>query len=420
MANSLASVESSSKFQSIVEFLQDIDESVELLKSKINFISSKYPVTAQEKRLNQLIGKIQRDIQERLHIEKLSRETPPSLEETPTPSSSSEESIPIPSPPQEVTYPVVLYNNSCLRRRTVDQVGKLGQTLPRKKKVKVIGINVETLTNDRYDPGKRASEWSKELASLQQDTALSTVSENGEYKTNSWDTIRRALSNAQVLILDIGKTNFKNKTMPFFFFTESRIRDVIITRERVSLTSKEYTQLRGCDPNERLEIAMKIAAANYEYWSSVYYRGLGNKEKDPMQQALIKEYLRNYIKDPLNSKGLILYYQVQKTSHNQQLQCQAYIGKCEGSLVERLRQIHEDDNEDRSLLKLALRSKLLYSEKNEVGDNVEKNIALILDFGYTEEFVEKYKDRLDKGDRISVLQKSYIEYFGTRSPIGLN
>ncbi|XP_031555716.1 uncharacterized protein LOC116292514 [Actinia tenebrosa] len=399
--------------QDIVEFLEGIEQSVELLKSKINSLSAKYPITAQEKRLNQLIEKIQRDVQERVAMEKLLRETTMSVEESTTPSSSvgTEESFPIPSPPQEVDYPVILYNSYCLRRRTVDQVGKLGQTLPRKKKVKVMGINVETLTNDKYDREKRAGEWTKELV---------TVLQNGQdYKTEKLDS-ENVAPNAQAIVLDIGKTNFKKGSIPIFFF-ESQMGDLIVSPEKIFLSPKEYAQLRGYDPNERLEIAMKVAAANYEYWSSVYYKGLRNKEKDPMQQSLVKEYLRHYIKDPLNSKGLIFYYQINKSCCHQQIQCQSYIGKCEGSLVEKLREIHEEsDQEKPSLLKLALKSKLLYSEENEVGDIAKKNVVLILDFGYTEEFVEKYKDRLDKGDRLSVLQKNYVEYFGARSPIGLN
>lgn len=414
MEDSPSSAGSSNQLQDIVEFLQGIEISVEVLKGKINSLSAKYPITAQEKRLGQIIEKIQRDVQERIAMEKLLRETTPSLEETPTPSSSEEtvESFPIQTPPQEVVYPVVLYNSYCLRRRTVDQVGKLGQTLPRKKKVKIVGISVERLTNDKYDAEKRTREWTKELV---------TFSQNGQedYAKESLDSVDM-IPNAQAIVLDIGKTNFKKGNIPFFFF-ESQMGDLIISREKFFLSSKEYAQLKGYDPNERLEIAMKVAAANYEYWSSVYYKGLRNKEKDPMQQSLVKEYLRHYIKDPLISKGLIFYYQIQKTSYNQQLQCQTFIGKCEGSLVEKLREIHEEnDQESPSLLKLALKSKLLYSEENEVGDIARKNVVLILDFGYTEEFVDKYKDRLDKGDRLSVLQKNYVEYFGARSPIGLN
>lgn len=415
MEDSSSFASSANHLQDIVEFLEGIGQSIEELKDKINSLAAKYPVTAQEKRLGQIIQKIRRDLQERIAVEKLLRQTTLlSLEET-SPSSSEEttESIPIPTPPQAVDYPVVLYNGCCLRRRTVDQVGKLGETLPRKKKAKIAGITVETLTNDKYDSEKRAREWTKELMTFSQNG-------HGVYNTEQIDS-KEILPNAQAIVLDIGKINVKKGNISFFFF-ESQMGDLIISREKFSLSLKEYDQLRGYDPNERLEVAMKLAAANYEYWSSVYYKGLRSKEKDPMQQSLVKEYLRHYIKDPLNSKGLIFYYQIHKTSYNQQLQCQTYIGKCEGgSLVERLREIHEEsERESPSLLKLALKSKLLYADENEMGDVVKKNVVLILDFGYPEEFVEKYKDRLDKGDRLSVLQKNYIEYFGARSPIGLN
>lgn len=375
-----------------------------MLREKISLITAKYPVTSREKSLDELVDKLLRDIQGKLDL----IQPPPTP--SPIPSELSEESIP--SPVQEVTYYVELYDNSVIRRRTINNIGNLGQSLPRKKKVKET-INVEILTNDKYDPEKRALTWvkSKEYSTL----TTSSIAESERYITQG-DTNSPTTSNpiAQAILIDVGKLNYKTLCAPYFMFAHQKI-----DANQGVFSLKEHAQNKTFDHNDSLETGIKIARANYEYWSSLYYRGLSYKDKDPMQREMMKEYLRAYVKDPMRSKGVVYFYQVKKILQNRQLQSQVFIGRSDGPFEETLAEIHQNSDETPLLFKLALQSHV--SCLGEDGGSLEtKNIVFILDFGYTEEFFDKYKDRLDKGDKLVTLQNNYIEYFGTRSPIGLN
>lgn len=391
----------SSHDQELAIFLADILKTTQMLKESIALLTAKYPVTARDKSIDELIDKLQQDIQNKIDL------IEPPASPSPLPSELSEESIP--SPAQEVVYSVELYDSSVIRRRTMNNLGNLGQSLPRKKKVKET-VNVEILTKDKYDPQKRAMTWvkSKEYSTL----TASSIAESERYLTHG--SVNAPVSLAQAIIIDVGKLNFKTQSAPYFLF-DSKKHD----SNQGVFSLLEHAQLKTYDHNDCLETAIKIARANYEYWSSAYYRGLSTRDKDPAQRELMKEYLRSYVKDPLRSKGVIYFYQVKKTLQNRQLQSQVYIGRSEGLLEEKLQQLHQSCEDEPLLVKLALQSHTFYSEEKD-NDIKTKNIAFILDFGYTEVFFDKHKDRLDKGDKLVTLEKNYIEYFGTRSPIGLN
>ncbi|KXJ18560.1 hypothetical protein AC249_AIPGENE8950 [Exaiptasia diaphana] len=352
--------------ESLINFLGDILKTTLMIKERISLLAAKYPVTAREKSLDGLIDKLQQDIEGRLN-----QLHPPPL--SPLPSELSEESIP--SPVQEVSFSIELYDSSLIRRRTINSLGNLGQSLPRKKKVKEL-VNVEILTNEKYDPEKRAITWlqSKEYSSL----TTTSLTESERYAGHSKMSFIPAV---QALVIDVGKLNFKTQSVPYFLLDNQNHDSTVGT---FSLAPSENALWKKYDFHNNMETAIKIARANYEYWSAMYYRGLSNKDKDPMQRALVKEYLRSYVKDPMRAKGVIYFYQVQKILQNRQLQSQVYIGRSEDLFEEKLRKLHQGDE------------------------------------GYTEEFFEKYKDRLDKGDKLTTLEKNYIEYFGARSPLGLN
>lgn len=395
----------SSDDEDLINFLGDILKTTQLIKERISILAAKYPVTAREKSLDGLIDKLQQDIEGRLH------QLHPPLALSPLPSELSEESIP--SPVQEVPFSIELYDSSLIRRRTINSLGNLGQSLPRKKKVKEL-VNVEILTNEKYDPEKRAMTWlqSKEYSSL----TTTSLTESERYAGNSKLSMIPAV---QALVIDIGKLNFKTQSVPYFLL-DSQNHDSSVGS--FSLASSENAPWKKYDCHNNMETAIKIARANYEYWSSMYYRGLSNKDKDPMQRALVKEYLRSYVKDPMRAKGVVYFYQIQKVLQNRQLQSQVYIGRSEGVLEEKLRKLHQGDEGEPTLVKLALQSQALQGEEseNKMEENETRNIAFIVDLGYTEEFFEKYKDRLDRGDKLTTLEKNYIEYFGARSPLGLN
>ncbi|XP_032238563.1 uncharacterized protein LOC116618677 [Nematostella vectensis] len=388
----------------IVDFLEDVLETAELLREKIAVLVARYPVTAKDNSIPVIIGEIQMKIKGRLELERKLLKTP-----TPSPSPPVSPDTVEATPVKEVLYLVSLFESSCLRRRTIDQIGKLESVLPRKKTVKV-AVSVECLTNEKYDAGKR----------------LLRLKDN-QKQYESLD-IQNQSRPYDIFVVDIGKLNLNNESIPFF---NLRGFESGKSLERFAMNPRASRRLKNEDATERFATAIKISAANYAHWSAMYYKSVANKDNNSLQR-----HLRQYVKDPLHSKGVIYCCQVRTSDEKGDPSAQMLIGKAQGSFIEDIKSIlAQTSTEKASLFQLTLSNQMTWSNLTENGsetgssrqssaattaDSNAQVIGLILDFGYPECLVEELKGSLDMGDRLSTLEKKYIKYFGAKSPLGLN
>lgn len=211
-----------------------------------------------------------------------------------------------------------------------------------------------------------------------------------------------------------------------------------------SLTKNASDNLRQKDQQRRLEVAMKIAFANYLHWSRVYEEIEGKTEKSALEierQEDLEEYLRN----PLECKGIVYCYLVIDESQTADKKYQFYIGKAEGEFTKKIKEHNTSGN--KPLLELSLQDKALWPREDQhlkrkfkeslpkspkkgakKSDDIHvpqldyepKVVVLTLDFGYTEKLAEKFKNSIDAEDTTEKLAQSYAQYFAAKGPIGLN
>lgn len=210
-----------------------------------------------------------------------------------------------------------------------------------------------------------------------------------------------------------------------------------------TLSNNASDDLRQRDKQGRLEAAMKIAFANYLHWSRVYEEVEGKTERSAFEQAR-QEQLEEYLRNPLECKGVVYSYLVIDESQTEDKKYQFYIGKAEGEFTKQIKEHNTSDN--KPLLELTLQDKALWpvedqhlkrkfkeslpkspkkGEKQDEDhvpklDYEPKVVVLTLDFGYTENFAEAFKSSIDSEDTAEKLAQSYAQYFATKSPIGLN
>lgn len=210
------------------------------------------------------------------------------------------------------------------------------------------------------------------------------------------------------------------------------------------LTKNASDNLRQKDQQRRLEVAMKIAFANYLHWSRVYEEIEGKTEKSALEierQEDLEEYLRN----PLECKGIVYCYLVIDESQTADKKYQFYIGKAEGEFTKKIKEHNTSGN--KPLLELSLQDKALWPREDQhlkrkfkeslpkspkkgakKSDDIHvpqldyepKVVVLTLDFGYTEKLAEKFKNSIDAEDTTEKLAQSYAQYFAAKGPIGLN
>lgn len=210
-----------------------------------------------------------------------------------------------------------------------------------------------------------------------------------------------------------------------------------------SLTKNASDDLRQRDQQRRFEAAMKIAFANYLHWTRVYEEIESKSEKSAFEQAR-QEDLEEYLRNPLECKGIVYCYLVIDESQTEDKKYQFYIGRAEGEFTRKIKEHNTSDN--KPLLELSLQDKALWpvedqhlkrkfkeslpkSSKKEAKkdedhvpklDYEPKVVVITLDFGYPEKFAEHYKSSIDTEDTAEKLAQSYAQYFAAKSPIGLN
>lgn len=210
-----------------------------------------------------------------------------------------------------------------------------------------------------------------------------------------------------------------------------------------SLSKNASDDLRQRDKQRRLEAAMKIAFANYLHWSRIHEEFESKKEKSAFEQAR-QEDLEDYLRNPLECKGVVYSYLVIDESQTDDKKYQFYIGKADGEFTKQIKEHNTSAN--KPLLELALQDKALWPVEDQhlkrkfkeslpkspkkgdtqAGDHVPKLdyepkvVVLTLDFGYSENFAEVFKSSIDSEDTTEKLAQSYAQYFAAKSPIGLN
>lgn len=209
------------------------------------------------------------------------------------------------------------------------------------------------------------------------------------------------------------------------------------------LSQKASDDLRQRDQQRRLVAAMKIAFANYVHWSRVYEEIESKSERSAFEQAR-QEDLEEYLRNPLECKGVVYCYLVIDEAQTDDKKYQFYIGRAEGEFTKQIKEHNTSDN--KPLLELTLQDKALWPvedqhlkrkfkeslpkspKKNEKQDDDHvpkldyepKVVVITLDFGYTEKFAEDFKSLIDSEDTAEKLAQSYSQYFAAKSPIGLN
>ena len=211
-----------------------------------------------------------------------------------------------------------------------------------------------------------------------------------------------------------------------------------------SLSKSASDDLRQRDQQRRLEAAMKIAFANYLHWSRVYDEIESKSERSAFEQAR-HEDLEDYLRNPLECKGVVYSYLVIDESQTDDKKYQFYIGGAEGEFTRKIKEHNTSGN--KPLLELTLQDKALWPvedqhlkrkfkeslpksspKKGEKQDDdyvpkldyEPKVVVITLDFGYTESFAEDFKSLIDSEDTTEKLAQSYAQYFAAKSPIGLN
>lgn len=211
-----------------------------------------------------------------------------------------------------------------------------------------------------------------------------------------------------------------------------------------SLSKSASDDLRQRDQQRRLEAAMKIAFANYLHWSRLYEEIESKSERSAFEQAR-HEDLEDYLRNPLECKGVVYCYLVIDESQTDDKKYQFYIGGAEGEFTRKIKEHNTSGN--KPLLELTLQDKTLWPVEDQhlkrkfkeslpkpsdkKGDKQEddhvpkldyepKVVVITLDFGYTESFAENFKSLIDSEDMTEKLAQSYAQYFAAKSPIGLN
>ena len=324
-------------------------------------------------------------------------------------------------------YSVELYDKAYLRARTLELHGL---HLPEKKQ---FTVNVEPAMFDdqqKYSIDKRLAELEKRL--------------QGAKSREKRSTFRKE----NLLLIDLERTaalkELVTGEIPVFALKTYKEKGTKRYME-FTLSQAASDDLRDRDQQKRFEAAMKIAFGNYLYWNRVYEETEAKTEKSAFEkhrQELLDDFLRN----PLESKGVVYCYVVIDETQADDKKYQLFVGKADGEFTKQIKEHNSSGN--RPLFELLLQDKSLWPvedqhlkkkfkeslpkspKKNETQDDNDdhvpkldyepKVIVITLDFGFPEKFAEVYKGSIDPEDTSAKLEQSYLQYFAAMSPIGLN
>lgn len=321
-------------------------------------------------------------------------------------------------------YAVQLFDKAYLRPRTTSPAGL---HLPEKE---TFSISVDPAMLDdkkEYSVEKRLEHLEKRL--------------HGSKSREKRGTFRKE----NLLLVDLERTTSLSEliTGELPLFALKTYKEKGDKRYMEFTLSKEASKhLREKDQQRRLEAAMKIAFANYLYWNRVYEEVDKKTEKSAFEDAR-QEILEEYLRNPLECKGVVYCYIVIDESMPEDKKYQFYIGKAEGEFTKQIKE--HNSSAKKPLLELMLQDTTLWPREDqqlkkkfeeslkkrsknssEQGDdcpkleNEPKVVVLTLDLGYTENFAESFKGSIDGEDVADKLAQSYAQYFAAKSPIGLN
>lgn len=322
-------------------------------------------------------------------------------------------------------YAVQLYDKEYLRPRTTDLHGL---QLPEKETFSIRVDPAMLDDNKEYSVAKRLEQLEKRL--------------QGGKNREKRGTFRKE----NLLLIDLERTTALGDLIAgeIAVFALKTFKEKGEKRYmEFTLTKSASDDLRQRDKQRRLEAAMKIAFANYVYWSRVYQEIEKKTDKSAFEQAR-QEALEDYLRNPLECQGVVYSYLVIDESQTEDKKYQFYIGKAEGEFTKQIKEHNTSGN--KPLLELALQDKALWPDedqhlKRKFKESLPKSpkkgeahatdhfpklsyepkvVVITLDFGYTEDFAHAFKSSIDSEDTAEKLAQSYAQYFGAKSPIGLN
>ena len=323
------------------------------------------------------------------------------------------------------TINVELYDSSCLRRRTTNVNGL---QLPSKAEFAVPLDGAVMNEQKQYCPAKRTTLLQKRLA--------------GKNAREKRETFRKE----NLVLVDLERTDslrqLVHEELPIFALKTFKEHGEKRYME-FNLSSEASSELRSSDKQGRLSTALAISYANYLYWNKIYEE---HRSKDKMTEfeKARQEALEDFLENPLECKGVVYYYQLIDETQPDAAKHQVYIGKSEGELNRRIKEHNTSGN--KPLFELSLQDKHLWPSadqhlKDRFKESLEKSkkaaegsgegtvpvldykpkvAVLVLDFGYTKKFQDKFKGQIGEEDSAESLVRDYVRYFGGKSPIGLN
>lgn len=217
--------------------------------------------------------------------------------------------------------------------------------------------------------------------------------------------------------------------LPVYAMGEDSAGEMMITA-RFKLSERASKRLLMRDPKGRLRAAIKIACANYTYWQEVLSRLKMLRSKGPDERRL-QQSVRQYLHNPLACKAVVYLYEVMCSSLPHQEKSQLFIGQTTKKNLGTHIKEHQNDNDEPSLFEMFLQKKEIWptepvklvDQNGKVFDYEPNVIVLALDYGVREtppNQINNLDGFLTDMDTLDKLQRDYVNYFGTKSPIGLN
>lgn len=217
--------------------------------------------------------------------------------------------------------------------------------------------------------------------------------------------------------------------LPVFGISEDATGEMV-TNARFKLSERASHRVLVRDPKGRLRAAIKIACANFIYWQEVYNRLKLLRSKSPDERRL-QQNLKQYLYNTPASRGVVYLYEVLCGSLSQHEKSQLFVGQTVKKSFGLHVKDHQNDNEDPTLFEMFLQRKEVWpedlmklSEQNGKSFDYEPNVVVLaLDYGIKEALPHKINNLegfLTEMDTLDKLQRDYVNYFGTKSPIGLN
>ena len=239
-----------------------------------------------------------------------------------------------------------------------------------------------------------------------------------------------------IVLIDVEKLVEQNKgrdfsvfgqKIPAFTVNEETPGD-LVSSSKFKLSDIVSHRVLVRDLKGRLRAAVKLACANFTHWLSVY-KSLKMSKSKTAEERRLQQNLKRFCYNPLACKGVVYFYEVFCDSLPRGEKSQVYIGQTTTQSFGKRIKEHQNDKENPSLFELFLQRKEVWPEKSlkiaeqegKILNYEPKVVVLPLDYGLNEVLaLSGLEGFVSKGDTLDKLQRDYANYFGARSPIGLN